>query len=127
MSDSLRSGVLSRKYPDPQVAHYYALQYSMFLPVFVCVLGGFFFLATAWVIEADRTRTHLVAQGIPSIVPRFCIGGGLWMLHLHPSKSTFYQKLEAMSHPPSLKFRAKEVHVWLCAIARLTFCALVLS
>ncbi|XP_037565786.1 protein spinster homolog 3-like isoform X2 [Dermacentor silvarum] len=44
-------------------AHYYSLQYALFLPVTVLVLGSLFFVILSWHIVADRDRCTALTRG----------------------------------------------------------------
>jgi len=59
VSDAIRAG------NDSDSSHFYALKYAMYIPDFILVFGGFFFLGTAWYVEADRKASECSAKGIP--------------------------------------------------------------
>jgi len=58
VSDAIRDG------NDSPAAKFYSLKHAMYINAFVLVLGGFFFLGTAWYVESDRKRTELLAKGL---------------------------------------------------------------
>ncbi|KAH9376388.1 hypothetical protein HPB48_014677 [Haemaphysalis longicornis] len=43
-------------------SHYFSLQYALYLPVAVLVLGSLFFVVLSWYIVADRTHCALLTQ-----------------------------------------------------------------
>lgn len=40
-----------------------SLQYALYIPCFMCVLGGGFFLATALFLDVDRRKTEKAIKG----------------------------------------------------------------
>lgn len=40
-----------------------SLQYALYIPCFMCVLGGGFFLATALFLDGDRRKTEKAIKG----------------------------------------------------------------
>lgn len=46
-------------------SHYFSLQYALYLPVGVLILGSLFFVVLSWYIVADRNRCTLLTQGHP--------------------------------------------------------------
>jgi len=58
VSDAIRDG------SDSDAARFFSLKYAMYIPCFVLVLGGFFFLGTAWYVEADRKASQMLSRGI---------------------------------------------------------------
>ena len=46
-----------------EAAHFYALQKAIYMPMFMAVIGGGFFLFSAWFVEADRKTAEFGAIG----------------------------------------------------------------
>lgn len=61
-----------------------ALQYAMFLAVFINVLGGFLFIVTAWYLVDDKAK---VDQAVNSNVTDESVSQSDWLIlwYRHPS------------------------------------------
>jgi len=67
VSDAIAS---SFGYKDLLV-EYVSLQYALYIPCFMCVLGGGFFLATALFLDSDRRKTDKAIKGFYLYVSSF--------------------------------------------------------
>ena len=54
--DAIRPGIPHYSVDYQEFA---ALQYTLFISVFVSVLSGFFFIAAGWFYEKDKTETEM--------------------------------------------------------------------